>query len=59
MVAALFSAEKIYMMCQHMVKREECMPLCIKEYIYIFMVLSNLSFRDGLPQYLLNQYQNP
>lgn len=35
-VAALFSAEKIYMMCQHMVKREECMPLCIKEYIYIY-----------------------
>lgn len=33
-VAALFSAEKIYMMCQHMAKCEECTPACIKKYMY-------------------------
>lgn len=30
MVAALFSAEKIYMTCQHMAKCEECTPAHIK-----------------------------
>lgn len=51
-VAAPFSTEKIYMMCQHMAKCEERTPAYIKN-IYIHST-KQFAVKELLLQYLLN-----